>query len=80
MEKSDQASIHTSPYRRQVGCTLHGTTRKCTHAKNHANYTVMLLFESPSGTILKKTLKFKVFFFACKKVPGVAVEVAGPWS
>ncbi len=23
---------------------------------------------SPSGTILKKTLKFKVFFFACRKV------------
>lgn len=24
----------------------------------------------PRGTILKKTLKFKVFFFACRKVGG----------
>ncbi len=49
MEKSNQASIDTSPYWRLVGCTLHGTTWKCTHAKNYINYTVMLLFESPSG-------------------------------
>jgi hypothetical protein len=75
MEKSYQASIHTSPYWRQVGCTLHGTTWKCTHAKNYVNYTVMLLFESPSGTKLnKKALLSKAFFFVCRKARRVAAQ------
>lgn len=34
----------------------------------------------PRGTILRKTLKFKVFFFVCEKVTGMAVEVTGPWN
>ena len=63
MEKSNQASIDTSPYWRLVGCTLHGTTWKCTHAKNYINYTVMLLFESPSGTKIKKGLALQGLFF-----------------
>lgn len=67
MEKSNQASIDASPYWRLVGCTLHGTTWKCTHAKNYINYTVMLLFESPSGTILKKDLEFQGLFFRLQK-------------
>ncbi len=31
--------------------------------KNYVNYTVMLLFESPSGTILKKDLEIQGLFF-----------------
>ena len=67
MEKSDQASIHTSPHWRQAGCTPYGTTWKCTHAENYVNYIVMLLFESPSGTILKKDLEIQGLFFRLSK-------------
>lgn len=51
------------------GCTLHGTTRKCTHVKNYVIYTVILFFESPSGTsTMKKGLENQGLFFVCRKV------------
>lgn len=66
------------------GCTLHGTTRKCTHVKNYVIYTVILFFESPSGTILKKDLEIQGLFFRLSKSEqpqaNADVKEPGPWN